>query len=46
MKDDIELLDVNMDEEDRRKSSAKKKPVIKIMHLRIIKPIKRYAEIT
>ena len=28
MKDDIELLDVNMDEEDRRKSSAKKKPVI------------------
>ena len=30
MKDDIELLDVNMDEEDRRKSSAKKKPVINI----------------
>lgn len=28
MKDDIELLDVNMDEEDRRKSSAKKLPVI------------------
>lgn len=28
MKDDIELLDVNMDEKDSRKSSAKKKPVI------------------
>lgn len=28
MKDDIELLDVNMDEEDSRKSSAKKLPVI------------------
>lgn len=28
MKDDIELLDVNMDVEDRRKSSAKKLPVI------------------
>ena len=28
MKDDIELLDVNMDEEDRSKSSAQKKPVI------------------
>ena len=28
MKDDIELLDVNMDEKDSRKSSAKKLPVI------------------